>query len=165
MDLDSDNARDRRDAKGENAMKQIKGLVGFGPVVGLMLLLVPGVSAQVPGHKISDMVRDENNTTGYTFCKVAIPHPGGPTDTYYSDVFSVSQGNLHAANDAFLQFLAGKYSLQLHPQDNTCENLLSAKQADAQSRLDRTEQTNVNTGTIKVIKTGWVYSSAAKPKP
>jgi len=144
-------------------MKQINPWAGFVPVLGLMLLLVSGVAAQVPGHKISDMVRDENNTTGYTFCTVAIPHSGGKTDTYYSDVFLSSKESLHAANDAFLQFLRGKYSLQLPPQDNTCENLFSARQADAQSRLDRTERTNSDF--VRVTKTGWVYSDAAKPKP
>jgi hypothetical protein len=148
-------------------MEQIKRLAGFGSLLCCILLSAPGLSAQVPGHRISDIVRDGNNTTGYTFCKVAVPHPGGATDVYYSDVFSVPQGNLRAASDAFVQFLAGKYSLQLHLPDSTCENLLSARQADAQSRLERTEGTNSSFN--NVFKTGWTYSgggsAGAAPAP
>ena len=139
-------------------MEQIKRLAGFGSVLCCILLSASGLSAQVPGHTVSDIVRDGNNAAGYTFCKVAVPHPGGQTETYYSDVFSVPRGNLRAASDAFLQFLAEKYSLQLHPPDSTCEDLLSARQADAQSRLDRTEGTNIEL--YKVVKTGWTYSGA-----
>ena len=140
-------------------MEQVKRLAGFSSALCCMLLSAAGVSAQVPGHTVSDIVRDQNTAVGYTFCKVAIPHPGGPTETYYSNVFSVPRGNLGAASDAFLKFLSGKYSLQLHPPDSTCENDLSARQADAQSRLDRTEQTNSNTALFKVIKTNWTYKA------
>jgi len=128
-----------------------------GFVLCCILLSASGLSAQVPGHTISDMVRDQNTTTGYTFCEVAVPNPGRQTETYYSDIFSVSKGNLRAASDAFVQFLAGKYSLHPQAQDSsTCQDLLSARQADAQSRLERTEGTN--SSIFKVVKTGWVYS-------
>ena len=72
-------------------------------------------------------------------------------------MFSIPQGNLRAASDAFVQFLAGKYSLHLNA-GITCQNDFSARQSDAQSRLERTEGTNSSFN--KVIKTGWAYSGS-----
>jgi hypothetical protein len=139
-------------------MRQINLLTGFGLALCYVLLSASSVSAQTSGHRISDIVRNEQNTAGYTFCSLALPHPGGKTEIYYSDVFSVRKENLHAASDAFLQFLAGKYSLNLQHPEGTCDSLLSASQGDAQDRRGRTERTNSNF--VKVVDTAWTYSGA-----
>jgi len=139
-------------------MGQIKLLTGCGLALCGMVFSASGVSAQTSGHRISDIVRNGQQAAGYTFCSLALPHPGGKTEVYYSDVFSVPREKLRAASDAFVQFLAEKYSLKLRPRDSTCDSLLSPGQADAQSRRERTERTN--SSFVKAVETAWTYSGA-----
>jgi hypothetical protein len=138
-------------------MGRIKLLTGCGLALCCMLS-ASGVAAQTSGHRISDIVRNGQQAAGYTFCSLALPHPGSKTEIYYSNVFSVPREKLRAASDAFVQFLAGKYSLKLKIPDSTCGDLLSPGQADAQDRRERTERTN--SSFVKVVETGWTYSGA-----
>ncbi len=142
-------------------MRRIKSLTGCGLALCCLVLSAPGVSAQ--GHdRISDLRRRDaqarqSTTVEYGFCKSWRGSIQRNT-IYYSGIFTTDFRN-PAAQQAFLQFIEGKYSYRGTGQnvntDVSCAGAATQAQANTSKQADMDRQRG-----WRLVETKWTYSGA-----